>query len=304
IGSVATNHTSGGMLLTVPGSYSEKKAPAEDMKLLNAIADMGTRTTGYTHVNLYDTFIVDKDHIDSGAFDDYCYETQGIYAMTLELWDLNARCGIRHFWENKPWEDNDAENFAKRLAWVRENAPEMFLPWKEFDHPQLGKVEIGGFNFKFTVQNPPAAFLLQECEKATAYMIQWAQAMPRLAIDRVTVTDLGGDVCRVEAVVSNAGYLPTCLSQKAKALKAAKSVKVSIDAADRLIAGEAVTDIGDLSSYGLTQTGARFYGNISTAAQKGVSKKVAWVLRGRPDSVTVTASTPKGGVVSKTVQTS
>ncbi len=303
IGSVATNHTSGGMLLMVPGTYSEKQAPAEDMKLLNAIGAMGTATMGYTHVNLFDTFITDKDHCDSGAFDDFCYETQGIYAMTLELWDLDSRCGIKHFWENKPWDDLDAENFAKRLAWVRENAPEMYLPWREFDHPQLGKVEIGGFNFKFTVQNPPAHLLLQECEKATAFMLQWAQAMPRLVIDSVTVTDLGGDLCRVEAVVSNAGYLPTYLSQKAKALKVAKGVKVAIDVpADKILSGDAVAEIGDLSSYGLTRTGGRFYGNITTTEQKGISKKVSWILKGKPDSVTVTASTPKGGTVVKTVR--
>ena len=302
IGSVATNHTSGGMLLTVPGTYPEKKAPVEDMKLINAIGEMGTKATGYVHVNIYDTFTVDKDHYSSGAFDDYCYETQGIYAMTLELWDLDQRCGVKFRWDAKPWEDADAENFAKRLAWVKENAPEMFMPWKEFEHPQLGKVEIGGFNFKFTVQNPPPSLLKQECEKITAYMVEWAQAMPRLVIDNVTVTDLGGDIYKVEAVVSNAGYLPTYLSQKAKMLKTAKPVKVSIDAADKVISGDAETDIGDLSSYGLTVTGARFYGNFATMANKGISKKVTWLLKGKQDTVTVTASTPKGGIVSKTVK--
>ncbi|MBO4367279.1 MAG: zinc carboxypeptidase, partial [Clostridia bacterium] len=301
-GSGATNHTSGGMLVTVPGTYPEKKAPAEDMKLLNAIGEVGTKTTGYVHVNIYDTFIVDKDHYSSGAFDDYCYETQGIYAMTLELWNLDARCGVKFRWDNKPWEDPDAENFAKRLAWVKENAPEMFKPWEEFDHPQLGKVEIGGFNFKFTIQNPPAKLLAQECEKITAYMVEWAQAMPRLVIDNVKATDLGGDVWKVEAVVSNAGYLPTYLSQKAKMLKVAKTVKVSIDCADKVIGGEAEADIGDLSSYGLMPTGARFYGNFATLDGPEISKKVTWLLKGNPGSVTVTASTPKGGVAVKTIK--
>ena len=44
--------------------------------------------------------------------------------------------------------------------WCTENGiPDCFLPWQEFDHPTLGKVEIGGMNPKFFSQNPPAEAL-------------------------------------------------------------------------------------------------------------------------------------------------
>ena len=301
IGSVATNHTSGGILLTVPGTYPEKKAPAQDMRIMNAIAQMGTEAMGYKHINIFDSFTVDQDNYSSGAFDDYCYETQGLYSITLELWNLDERCGVKHFWDADPKVDTSTDDFEKRMTWVCENAePGDFMPWTEFDHPQFGKVEIGGFNYKFTVQNPPKALLAQECEKTTAFMVRWAQAMPRLVIDSFTVTDLGDGLFKAEAVVSNAGYLPTYISRKAQTLGVAKPVKVSIDAGD-LVNCEQEQDIGDLSSFALSATSARFYGNVSTGNSAPVAKKVTWLFRGKKDKVTVTASNPRAGKTSATV---
>ena len=302
IASVATNHTSGGILLMVPGTYPEAKAPAADMKLMRKIGEIGTAATGYKAINIFDSFTVDQDNYSSGAFDDYCYETQGIYAMTLELWDLDIRAGVQHFWDEDPKADNDAANFAKRMNWVKENAPEYFKDWTEYDHPQLGKVEIGGFNYKFTIQNPPQHLLTQECEKITAFMLRWAPIIPRLVIDDVKVTELGNDFYQLDAIVSNAGYLPTYLSDKAKHLGTAKPVTVSVDFADGIVNGTQEQEIGDLSSFGLCPTGVHFYGNISTANGGEISKKVTWIYQGKKDSITVTASTPKGGKVTKTVQ--
>ena len=302
IGSVATNHTSGGILLTVPGTYPEKKAPGADMKIMNAIGEMGTKATGYKHINIFDSFTVDQDNYSSGAFDDYCYETQGIYAITLELWNLDERCGVKHFWEADPKVDTTAEDFEKRMAWINENAEESdFVSWKEFDHPQFGKVEIGGFNYKFTVQNPPKKFLAEECGKITAFMLRWAAAMPKLVIDSFTVTEIGDDVYKAEAVVSNAGFLPTYLSENAKKLGTAKPVQVSIDA-ENFVSCKQTQDIGDLSSFALCNTAEHFYGNISTLTCDPISKKVTWIFKGKKPELTVTAWNQKAGKVSMTVK--
>ncbi len=299
IASVATNHTSGAMLLYVPGTYSAAKAPKDDMKLIKAIAAKGAKITGYKDVNIFDTFTVDQDNYSSGAFDDYCYETQGIYAMTLELWNLDDRCGNKVFWDMDPMEDTPDKVFANRVKWVKENAPADFLPWTKFDHPQLGEVEIGGFNYKFTIQNATPALLTEECEKVTGFMLSWAVCVPRLVIDSVTTEDLGGGLTKVEAIVSNAGFLPTYLSQKAKTLGTAKPVTVCIEGAE-LLDGQAEADLGDLSSFGLVPSNGRFYGNIGNGDCQPISKKACWVVKGS-GSITITASSPKAGKVSKTI---
>ena len=30
-----------------------------------------------------------------------------------------------------------------------------YMPWQPFDHPQLGKIELGGWNNMYTWRNPP-----------------------------------------------------------------------------------------------------------------------------------------------------
>lgn len=132
-------------------------------------------------------------------------------------------------------------------------------------------------------------------------MVRWAQAMPRLTIDDIHLNDLGNDMYQIEAVISNAGFLPTYLSQKAQQLKISKPVLVSLDSGKGLICGEQCQNIGDLSSYGLCNTSTHFYGNIVTGNREAVSKKVSWIFRGKRDQITVTAATPKGSKVSRTI---
>ena len=55
---------------------------------------------------------------------------------------------------------------------------EGFKPWTEYDHPQLGKVEIGGVYAKFVEQNPPKKLLQQEVEKHVRFMLREVKALP------------------------------------------------------------------------------------------------------------------------------
>ena len=163
-------------------------------------------------------------------------------------------------------------------------------------------MEIGGFDIKLTLQNPPCSFLQQECEKTTAFMLRWIPCLPRLVIDGVTVSRAAQGVYEVTATVSNAGFLPTYVSQKAKELKVASTVKVSIDVEDGFLQGSHVMDAGDLSSYGLAPTGEWAYGNITTSAPTKVSTKVRWLIKGKKDSYTVTAWSPAAGKAVFTVK--
>ncbi len=302
IGSVATNHTSGAMLLYIPGTYPSSKAPAQDLKLMKSIAHMGAKETGYKDINIFDIFTVDHDNYSSGAFDDYCYETQGIYAITLELWNLDDRCGVKPFYDIDPNNIDPMDTFAKRVNWVKENAPGDFLNWTHFNHPQLGDVEIGGFNYKFTIQNAPKHLLIEECEKVTKFMLRWAPCMPKLAIESVKATELENGYVQFEAVVTNIGYLPTYLSQKAKILGTDKPVLVSVDVpAKNLINCPVTANIGDLSSFGLHSGNDHLYGNIINNEGAPISKKVTWVFKKTSGSVTITVSNPKGGKVFKTI---
>jgi hypothetical protein len=85
------------------------------------------------------------------------------------------------------------------MKWVKANAPEYYQDWQEYDHPYFGKVEIGGFNIKYTIQNPPQKYLAAECEHDTKFNLRFAKAMPHLTLDAVQSEKIGDGLFRVTA---------------------------------------------------------------------------------------------------------
>ena len=98
-----------------------------------------------------------------------------------------------------------------------------FSPWKKFQHPVLGEVEIGGFNPKFFGQNGPPQVMEKWARNQAMFNLYLAQSLPQIEIVNVvvarakTVKDSATHELRV--TVRNSGRLPTALEQ-------AKRVKI------------------------------------------------------------------------------
>lgn len=303
IGGVSTNHTSGGIILYPPGTRSSTAVSEKDINQFIEIANMGKEELGYEPLNIFDSFIADPANYDSGAFDDWCYQSQGIVAYTVELWDLAKRVRVPLVWNarNKESAQDELKRFVACMKWVKENAPEYYEDWKPFHHETFGDVEIGGFNFKFSQQNPPESFLNGVLEQMTRFMIRFAQSMPRLTIDTLTSEKVSDDIYKVTAVVGNLGYLPTNLTEEAKNLNISKEVEVTISGG-KVISGLEKTKIGNLEGYGSTSTGTNFYGNISTDYNAKARKKLTWVVQAKSGTeITVSCAQEKSGKASKTI---
>lgn len=303
IGGVSTNHTSGGIILYPPGTRPSTAVSEKDINQFIEIANMGKEELGYEPLNIYDSFIADPANYDSGAFDDWCYQSQGIVAYTVELWDLAKRVGVPLVWNarNKESAQDELKRFVACMKWVKENAPEYYEDWKPFHHETFGDVEIGGFNFKFSQQNPPESFLNGVLEQMTRFMIRFAQSMPRLTIDTLTSEKVSDDIYKVTAIVGNLGYLPTNLTDEAKNLNISKEVEVTISGG-KVISGLEKTKIGNLEGYGSTSTGTNFYGNISTDYNAKARKKLTWVVQAKSGTeITVSCAQEKSGKASKTI---
>lgn len=303
IGGVSTNHTSGGIILYPPGTRPSTAVSEKDINQFIEIANMGKEELGYEPLNIYDSFIADPANYDSGAFDDWCYQSQGIVAYTVELWDLAKRVGVPLVWNarNKESVQEELKRFVACMKWVKENAPEYYEDWKPFHHETFGDVEIGGFNFKFSQQNPPESFLNGVLEQMTRFMIRFAQSMPRLTIDTLTSEKVSDDIYKVTAVVGNLGYLPTNLTEEAKKLNISKEVEVTISGG-KIVSGLEKTKIGNLEGYGSTSTGTNFYGNISTDYNAKARKKLTWVVQAKSGvEITVSCAQEKSGKASKTI---
>jgi len=69
---------------------------------------------------------------------------------------------VPEFWGNfvKDYdEDGDISEYDE-LKWNDEYLEgKGFINWKSVKHPDFGTVEVGGWNNKFTFQNPPTKFL-------------------------------------------------------------------------------------------------------------------------------------------------
>ena len=293
----AIGHTFGGMILIPPGTYSEKQASPFDMKVMHAIADMGREELGYTPMNIFDAFLTDQVNYDSGALDDWMYETQGIPAYTVEFWDMPKAAGVPFSWKDRQKESaaDAMKRFYACMKWVQDNAPEYWLDWQPFEHPAFGRVEIGGFNIKRTFQNPPEKFLKEVCENDTKFNLRFIQASPCLTIDSLTCTKKAEGIYEIAAVPANKGYLPTNLTENGIRLKTIKPVEVTIDGAE-VLTGRRTETVGQLEGYSATLTGTYFYGNITTEANAKAKHRVVWLVKGNEgDTVTVTASGQKAG---------
>lgn len=301
---VSTNHTSGGVILYPPGTKSASAASQKDIKQFIEIANMGKEELGYEPLNIYDSFIADPQNYDSGAFDDWCYQSQGIVAYTVELWDLAKRAGVPLIFNARATESvsDMMKRFVACMKWVNENAPEYYEDWKPFHHETFGDIEIGGFNFKFTQQNPPESILNGVLEQMTRFMIRFAQVVPRLTVDTLKAEKVTDGVYKVTAIVGNLGYLPTNLTEEATNLRISKPVEVKISGC-KVVSGLETTDIGNLEGYGSTRTGTSFYGNISTMENAHARKKLEWVVQADADTeITVSCSQEKAGKASKTIK--
>src|SRR5690606_35477205 len=89
---------------------------------------------------------------------------------------------------------------------------EAFVPWEEYDHPQYGKIEIGGFKKNFGRVEP--GFLLQaEAHRNMAFVLYQTSQLPRVKVDSIWTRQVGGGLTEVNAIVVNTRIAPTHTQQ-------------------------------------------------------------------------------------------
>lgn len=209
-------HTSGGVLLRPSSTQSDAKLPPFDVWAWKQLAEVGTALTGYTSHSVFEDFTWDPSVTMSGAADDWMYEHRGVYGWTTEFWDVvHQATGTKqstHFWYTGP---SDAEALAV-LRWCDEHHPGGYVDWRPFDHPQLGPIEIGGWDDLTTFTNPPGHLLRDEIAPHADFAIHQALCSPRLEIVHTRVERLGDDRWRVEGGIANTGWLPTDVTALAR----------------------------------------------------------------------------------------
>lgn len=288
-------HTHGGIILRPSMTQPDASMSAKDLALYSALGKVGTELTGYPTISIYEEFTPDKSKPRRGGLMDWTYEKMGIPSFATEVWDVESAAGVEkvaHYNLHPRTEEAQHQVFN----WVLENLGDHgFRPWRSFQHPQLGEVEVGGMNSIWVYRNPPPAMLEKVCRDNVAFNLKHAAAAPRVQIDEVSVTALGSDIYKVRAVVANHGYLPTNLSDVAIQRQAAKpaSVELELDGAELLMNPRSV-ELGHLAGRNERQFPWSPWGPKWAAN----AKVTEWLVR-VPDTasarITAVASSEKGG---------
>jgi len=293
-----TYHTTGGVILRVPGSHPAARSPQRDIQALIAIGEMGTEETGYPCVPCFEDFMgANAESFSTGAFDDWLYEHKGILSYTVETWNQAQRAGVQQ-WPRRPKSPKEQdEDFLKMLAWNdRELGGKGWESWRPFDHPQLGPVEIGGWHSKFVAQNAPFLFLEGECHKNMRFSLRAMACLPRLEMGKVAAKKLGEGVYEVSALVKNIGYLPTFGSYQAQVVNKGEPLEAEVRGDGIQVTGKNKKPIGHLEGRSGSAGGfAMGYGRGGAGIRE---TKVAWVVKATKGTVlSIRVSGPRAGVV-------
>lgn len=272
-------HTAAGFLYRLPSTTAWDNFNMEDQSLIIELSDKYAATTGQRVVPSYSNPRLHRH----GTLISWGYWDYGVVGFVPEFWgtfpaDANKDGRVSDL-ERIKW--NDAELDGKG-----------FVNWQAYDHPQLGKVEIGGWDYKFTRQNPPVKYLKAEIELYVEWMLWLAETSPQLKVSEPKVEVLEkGKLVKLSVAVGNEGYLPTNITERAIELEIAKPVRAVLELTGaELVAGKMRTDLGHLP-------GRRDGGSAERTRVVEYVVKVA----GNNARAVVTVASEKGGTIRKEV---
>jgi len=141
---------------------------------------------------------------------------------------------------------------AKRLIWIDahpapagSSAWSAWSAWTAFRHPELGPVEIGGFQ-PYALVEPPESERAAIADRTLDLLIALCSMVPRATLVDVEAKDLGAGTWRIKASLENKSLLPlqSALGRRTGALRAAR-VHLEPGPGAKMIAGARETPVSE-----------------------------------------------------------
>ena len=240
-------------------SRSEESIVPGDLALYRYFDEQGKKITGYPYTGdvFWDYANATNDYREGdeeeeepagrplfGHSPDFGYFYYGAIWYGDELWSGGKVV------------DYDKDGKISELEVLRWNdealAGQGFKNWARFSHPQLGEVEIGGFNPKFFRENPPAAVLENWAKEEALFNLLLAKSLPQIKIVSVDIRPVKKEpgILEVVAVFTNEGFLPTAL-EMAERVKIVTPDRAEISFPEKelaLVGGKKSVELGRLRS--------------------------------------------------------
>ena len=248
-----TFHTFSGVHLRPLSGSPDDDMPTQDLQTYKVIGKKGEDLTGYPAVSVYHDFKYDPKDFIKGTFDDWMYEHLGLYAWTTEIWSPQRQAGVEVKKAIEWFNEHPVEEDLKIYRWLVEETapddrPDGYVDWYPYDHPELGPVELGGWDNMYTWRNPPPHLLEKEIAPLADFAIFNCLISPRLEIHSLTAEPRGDEHYYIRLVLHNTGWLPTNVSEQALKMKVVREVEVDLALPDgaELISGKLKTMCGQL----------------------------------------------------------
>ena len=188
----------------------------------------------------------------AGSLALWMYAHRGILAVATQAWGCPDAPPLP---DGTPAPPSDApkaqdEEGAQWLLWMDRSAQAgAFIPWKAFDHPTLGAVEIGGFAPRARSEPPPSE-LPRIGAAAADFTAQLIAGCPKPRLANVRTRTLAPGLTDIEAEVVNDGWLPTAPAMGRNSKRASPIVVRLSVAKAQVQSGQRVTMIDGLEGAG------------------------------------------------------
>jgi murein tripeptide amidase MpaA len=269
-------HTFSGVHLRPYAGRPDDELPTHDLRAYTIIGARGTELTGYPAVSVFHDFKYDPKQTIKGGAHDWLYDHVGVFSWTTEFWSPQRQAGLKDYHFTEWIREHPVEDDLALVEWADENYPAAYVDWYEFDHPELGKVELGGWDIINYWFNVPFDRLEQEVAPHSDWALFHTLISPLLEVRSLDVEQLGESSFLVRLVLQNTGWLPTNVTQKALERGAVRDLEVELDLPDgaRLVGGEIKTHVGQLRGR-VEKRSTTWWGNDESTSDLA---KLEWVI--------------------------
>ncbi len=212
VAGVQSYHNSGGMILRGPGAEWHGEYPAADVRAYDQLGQQGARMLPYyRYIVLWDSL-----YTVHGGFIDWTNDGIGALSFSNELWNRGQYFNSPDL--KRQQQDPDSPIASPRDRYFFDDHLEFgdqYVEWQEFEHPQYGTVEVGGW--KKTFGRVPPRFMNEElAHRNMAFTLYQANEMPLMTMAQPSVERMEGGVFRVRVELTNGKITPTILEQAAQ----------------------------------------------------------------------------------------
>jgi murein tripeptide amidase MpaA len=227
IGAAVSFHTHSGVILRPMGTQSDEDMVPEDLWTYKRFSEIGEKLSGYPAISIFTTSSTTRRRSSPArrtGSTSTSARCSGTSSCGPEQGSRHHRLRLDHWYRDHPVEDD-----LKLLKWSDEQCGgQAYIDWQPFMHPQLGAVEIGGWDKMNFWRNPPPALREREAARFPAWLTQIALSLPKLEMLRTEVRALGPDTWRIRFAVANSGWLPAYVTQRALERKVVRGVMFEV----------------------------------------------------------------------------